>query len=76
MISDVVKMNCTACSASIDKESGYYLVMGDPYCTRCYQAPDDNVDIWTHPLRREPENLLEAFRAYQKRSQSASCQRY
>lgn len=72
-----MKMNCTTCSESIDKSKGYYLVMGVPYCTSCYQVPEETFDImyWPPSQRREPEeNLLEAFRAYQRRSQASACQ--
>jgi hypothetical protein len=67
-------MNCTACSAPIDKNKGYYLVMGSPYCIECYHKTHDTSDTmqWIHPSphQREPKNLLEAFRAYQKLNQA------
>jgi len=72
-----MKTNCTACSETIDKNKGYYLVMGTPYCTKCYQTPDGAPDVtWMHPVRRGPENLLEAFRAYQKRSRTSACRSF
>lgn len=63
-------MNCTSCSASIDKSKGYYLVQGDPYCIECYQKANSSSDAmrFMHPSahQREPKDLLKAFRAYQK----------
>lgn len=71
-------MNCTTCSSSIDKDRGYYLVMGVPYCIDCYQDLDEPPDIPTHyfPRQEQEENLLDAFRSYQKRSQASTCQNY
>jgi len=66
-------MNCAACSAPIEKSKGYYLVMGDPYCIECYQKTHNSSEAMQliHPSahQREPKNLLEAFRTYQKLNQ-------
>jgi hypothetical protein len=67
-----MKMNCTACSAPIDKIRGYYLVKDAPYCTSCHQSRGNAMDAPTHSPGQEPENLLEAFRAYQRRSKAAA----
>jgi hypothetical protein len=51
--------------------------MGVPYCVDCYQTLDEIPDIPTHYFpRQEQEDLLDAFRAYQKRSQASTCQNY
>ena len=71
-----MKMNCMACSNLIDKNRGYYLVSGAPYCVECYQAPDGALDIWKRPPKQDPEDLLDAFREYQKRSQASACQSF
>jgi hypothetical protein len=71
-----MNMNCTACSNPIDTSKGYYLVMGAPHCIDCHQAQGDAYDIHTHPPRQESESLLEAFRAYQKRSKAATCHNF
>lgn len=70
-------MNCTTCSSPIDKNRGYYLVMGVPYCIDCYQALDEVPGVQTHCFQqREKEDLLDAFRAYQKRNRASVCQSY
>ena len=61
----------------IDRNGGYYLVQGEPLCLECYQRPEGAAEIanamFQPPFEwREAENLLEAFRAYQKRSRTPS----
>jgi len=70
-----MKMNCAVCMKPIDINEGYYLVRGEPLCLECYQRPKDTSKItnsaFPTPFElQEPENLLEAFRAYQKHNRS------
>jgi hypothetical protein len=73
-------MNCTVCMKPIDRDRGYYLVRGEPLCLECYQRPEKTDEIANETIPppfewRESENLLEAFRTYQKRNRPSACRR-